>query len=597
MLYDIYDEQIDVVSKAFLGLSVSCARCHDHKFDPILTRDYYSLAGIFASTKNFSDAESHVSKLLYTPLVPESEYKAYREHQELLDTKKLAIDDVAEGEMARYSAELAPRVAEYMLAAAKVVRGEKPAPGNLDPALLEKWVAFLTPGSYVPPHLEKWMAATQETQAAVAAEYQADYNKSYEVWSHRIQRWREAVMNSTRNKDMPPPPKPDFKPETGPFFHSVYFGKGPFAVPEKERQKIYKPEAVARIAALKTEVEQLKAAAPPEPDMACAVSEGKPVEQRVFIRGDYGSLGEAAPKTFPKILARPSNPVVASGSGRLELAQWLTRPDHPLTARVMVNRIWQWHFGEGIVRTPDNFGKMGDRPSHPELLDYLATRFVEQGWSIKKMHRLIMLSNAYQMTSEISGPNFDADPDNRLLSRFHRRRLAVEEMRDGILAINGSIDLTMGGTLQTGFGTDDENSNARLSLNPETIRRRMVYLPLRRANLPALLNLFDFGDATTPSGKRVLTNVAPQALFAMNSKMVADVSRNLATSVLKAGASDAARLERLYLQTLSRKPEAAEVDDALTYIRQFEQRHGSQPDAWSSFCRILLASNEFIYVD
>src|SRR6185503_15378310 len=155
------------------------------------------------------------------------------------------------------------------------------------------------------------------------------------------------------------------------------------------------------------------------------------------------------------------------------------------------------------VRTPDNFGKMGERPSHPELLDFLAGEFIKQGPSIKALHRLLMTSSTYQMASE--NPSAEADPDNRLFSRFNRRRLTIEELRDGLLAIDGTIDVTMGGTLQTGRGTDGENNQERLSLNPEKVKRRTVYLPLRRANLPTLLNLFDFGDATTMSGKRQLT--------------------------------------------------------------------------------------------
>ena len=171
--------------------------------------------------------------------------------------------------------------------------------------------------------------------------------------------------------------------------------------------------------------------------------------QPVFVRGDYNSPGEDAPKAFPAILGAFDTKPNFTGSGRLQLAQWLTQAEHPLTSRVMVNRIWQWHFGEGIVRTPDNFGKMGERPTHPELLDFLAREFVNSGWSIKAMHRMMMLSSAYQMASVNSALAPDADGDNRLLTRFNRRRLSVEELRDGLLAIDGTIDLTMGGSVTT----------------------------------------------------------------------------------------------------------------------------------------------------
>jgi hypothetical protein len=279
----------------------------------------------------------------------------------------------------------------------------------------------------------------------------------------------------------------------------------------------------------------------------------------------------------------------------LELAEWLTRKDHPLTGRVMANRIWGWHFSEGIVRTPDNFGKMGDRPSHPELLDYLAARFVESGWSVKAMHRLILLSNTYQMSTQISDGALQADPENRLLSRFPRRRLTVEEIRDSLLAVDGTLDLTMGGTLQQGFGTDSENSSDRLSIRPETNKRRMVYIPLRRANLPTLLNLFDFGDATSSSGRRALTTVAPQALFMMNSEFVAERARNVAT-VVATEQDPSSRMRRLYLKILNREPDAGEIDAGLTYMSNFQKNRG-EADAWFSLSRVLIASNEFIYVE
>ncbi len=241
---------------------------------------------------------------------------------------------------------------------------------------------------------------------------------------------------------------------------------------------------------------------------------------------------------------------------------------------------------------------MGDSPTHPELLDYLATRFVEDGWSVKALHRRIMLSSAYRMSSETTPHKAEFDPENRLISRFNRRRLQVEEIRDGLLKIAGAIDLTVGGSMQEGFGTDGENSNNRLSINPDEQTRRTVYLPLRRANLPALLNIFDFGDATTTQGRRVTTNVAPQALFMMNSAFVDEQAGRLAARALQAADSDADRLNRIYLSAVNRKPAPDERDSALTYLAQARERFGvDELDAWRSLCKILLASNEFIYVN
>ena len=336
--------------------------------------------------------------------------------------------------------------------------------------------------------------------------------------------------------------------------------------------------------------------------MSCAVEEGAEsvplVTGKVLVRGDYNTFGEDAPKGFPSILGGDHEPAIANGSGRLELARWLTRPDHPLTSRVFVNRVWYWHFGEGLVRTPDNFGRMGDTPTHPELLDYLARQFVDSGWSVKALHRMILLSSAYQMSSLAGQDAAKADPENRLFSRFPRRRLSVEELRDGMLSIDGTLDLTMGGSLQTGFGTDGENSNGRLSVRPESTKRREVYLPLRRANLPTLLNLFDFGDATTAASKRPATTVAPQALFVMNSDFVTERAQNLAAQELDNPALDqTARLRDLYLRILNRPATGQEVDSALSYIDGFQKRGIALRDAWTSFGRILLASNEYIYLD
>jgi cytochrome c553 len=594
MLYDVYDEQVDVVSRAFLGVTVACARCHDHKFDPILTKDYYSMISIFASTRSFQDAKQGVAKLLYTPLVPEEEYQRYKSNQNAIEAKRLAIDEVTDDELERFHSELTPHLADYMTAARKMLDGGA-ADASLRPEILQKWVAFLKPRENHRPYLDEW---NDKPAAEVAQAYQKRAEATLAEWHKTLQRWRARYRKMLAAKNMPPPPHPTFEESKDPFFLHVYFDKGPFAVEKGEQDKVFSASARDQMKALRQEVDELKKNAIPEPDMACAVAEGDRVDQKVFIRGDYNSPGEDSPPAFPKILTRPGDPSFAAGhSGRLELAEWLARPENPLTARVMVNRVWGWHFGEGIVRTPDNFGRMGERPTHPELLDYLSRRFVESGWSMKSLHREIMLSNAYQMTSD-GAEQVEKDPENRLFSRFPVRRLDVEEVRDALLAVDGSLDLTMGGTLQTGFGTDSENSNNRLSLNPEKVTRRTVYLPLRRANLPSLLNLFDFGDATTVTGKRASTNVAPQALFMMNSEFVQARSTSLAKTLMeKASLSPRERIESAILKVLNRPADAGEVDAAIGYLQQFESRLGKSPEqALQSFCKILLASNDFVYV-
>ena len=365
MLYDVYDEQVDVTSKSFLGLTLSCSRCHDHKFDPLLQRDYYSMINFFANTKSFKDPDTHVSKLLYLPLTPAEEYKKYQAYLDRLSNKKLELEDVVESEQERLAKEMTPRLSDYMLAA----KAGGSAQG-LDEAILARWVKYLKFDWRQKPHLEAWSKATPETIAAVAKAYQESYSKRLEAWNVKIAAWRTNARKMLAEMDMPPPPRPTFNAEEDGFFFDIYFERGgPFAISESDGEKRFSAEAKAALARLKQEQEELKKQTPPEPDMACGVGEADtPVKQQVFIRGDYNSLGEVAPQAYPTILSKGGDVMPSGkGSGRLELANWIASPANPLSARVMVNRIWQRHFGEGIVRTPDNFGKMGERPTHPEL--------------------------------------------------------------------------------------------------------------------------------------------------------------------------------------------------------------------------------------
>jgi hypothetical protein len=316
------------------------------------------------------------------------------------------------------------------------------------------------------------------------------------------------------------------------------------------------------------------------------------------VRGDHFNAGEPAPKQFPTVLAGESQQPVSKGSGRLELAKWLASPEHPLTARVFVNRMWQWHFGEGLVRTPNNWGKMGEKPTHPELLDFLAKRFMDSGWSIKAMHRTIMLSSVYQMSSQAGARVREADPSNLLWSRFNRVRMSVEQIRDGILALSGNLDLGLGGSL---LPTGPPAKGRRQQLDLDELKRRTMYIPVRRGSIPVLLTTFDYGDATTTGDGRSRTNVAPQALFMMNSRFVVERSKEFAKRLLDdAALSDAQRIERAYMMALTRRPEPDEVDSALTYLGNIEKQLGN-PDAhlaaWQSLCQILIATNEFLYLN
>lgn len=601
MLYDVYDEQVDVVSKAFLGMTVSCARCHDHKFDAILTRDYYSMINFFANTKSFTDPSTHVSKLLFVPLAPAEQWAAYERELDEMRRRKAELAAGPQIDVEAYVVRFAPSISDYLAA----TRESSSVSPELDADMVARWSKFVMSDEPDRAYLDAWRNATANERGAEAEKLAAAFNGSFDDWRKQTSKYREESAQPLEAITMGAPRAPRVQRGEDPLFYDFYFAEdGPFAYTTDEAQApILRPETVERSAVLKTELAMLEASAMPEPDRACAVADGGPngpVDQQVFIRGDYNSKGEAAPKAFLTVLEGVDQaPVETTGSGRLELANWMTQPNHPLTTRVIVNRIWQGHFGEGIVRTPNNFGRMGESPSHPELLDYLSRRFVEDGQSIKSLHKRIMLSATYQLSSETSAAQAEYDPENRLLSHFGRRRLEVEEIRDGLLQIGGVLDTTMGGTLQAGFGTDGENSNSRLSLNPDDLTRRTVYIPLRRANVSTLFNIFDFGDATTSQGRRAVTNVAPQALFMMNSEFVARQALQLAKQALSESSTASDRVRIAYVSALNRQPTADDQDFAMTYLSSVRERFDEMDelDAWQSFCRILLASNEFIYVN
>jgi cytochrome c553 len=601
MLYDAIDEEIEVTGKAILGLTLACARCHDHKFDPISTKDYYALASIFASTRQFEKIEGTVSKLLFVPLADRETAAAWESHQKRMEAKQQEIDQVVGEQARRYRDRLAPRMADYMVAARAVYAGKQAveevvAATGLNRMVLERWVEYLRPSRERRAHLEAWQEAAPERWREVAREYQEKFMATVRSREQAQAEWRKRA-DAAKSEGKQPPPAPVFFAGDDRFFTEVTSGKGPLALPDKEREPVFAEDARRRYARLQAELKSMKENPPAEPPFACGVVEGEVVEQAVFHRGNPEAKGEIVPKRFPLVLAGEEQPAIRQGSGRRELAEWLASESNALAQRVIVNRIWQWHFGEGLVRTPSNFGITGERPTHPELLEWLAGEFLRRGQSIKSMHRLLMLSSSYRMASETTAVKREKDADNRLLSRFPMRRLTVEEMRDSLLAIDGSLDTEMGGTMLMGQGTDKEFSDERKSLDPDQSRRRLVYLPLRRSNLPTLLNLFDFGDATTHNESRTQTNVAPQALFMMNSRFVAERARGLVKLLAREGGDEREKVRRAWLRVVGRPPAASQVEEALAYLERFPAEGDKQREqAWVSYCRALIASNDFLYV-
>jgi hypothetical protein len=442
-VHDIIDDRIDVTMRGLQGLTVACARCHDHKFDPIPQNDYYSLYGVFASSIEPKEL----------PLIGE-------------------VEETPEG------------------------------------------IAF-----------EKGLAKRTEA----------------------VDQYRET------NKDE--------------------LSKGN----RKFRDELRK---------LQSEVDKWRATAPGSPPRAMVLEDlPAPKPPHVLLRGNPNNPGPEVPRQFLEVLAGEKRQPFSKGSGRLELARAIASKDNPLTARVMVNFVWTHHFGAGLVRTPGDFGTRGEPPTHPELLDWLARSFMDNGWSVKKLQRVILLSNTYRQASEDNAKAAALDPENRLLWRMNRRRLEFEPLRDALLAVAGRLDPKAGGRA------------VDLTTTPFNTRRS-VYGFIDRQNLPGLFRTFDFAspDATTP--QRFTTTVPQQALFLMNSPFVIEQAKHFAARADMDGLkTDAERIDRMHRLAFGRPAEPDEVALGLKFLAAVKDDPGKKLSAWEQYAQVLLLSNEFAFVD
>ncbi len=491
MEMDIVDEQIDTFGKSFLGLTLGCARCHDHKFDPITNEDYYALAGIFKSTKTM-DSFTKIAK--------------WHEHE-------IATAD----------------------------------------------------------QTKRKLESDQEIKA-----------KTGEI-AALIKEANAALLTSMKEGAKLP------------------------AKPEEH----YPDETKKQLKGLRAELAAIQKAAPAMPT-AMGVEEGQIANVPVHQRGSHLSLGKIVPRRFPLVLASEKSPSIPQeASGRLQLAQWLTKPDHPLTARVIVNRVWRWHFGRGLVDSTDNFGELGSDPSHPELLDWLAGRLIDSGWSLKSLHRSIVTSSTYRQGSEVDHKKLVEqkinviDPENRYLWRANVRRLEAEAIRDSLLAVSGKLDPAMGGSLLNTENRKHVFDHTSKDNTKYDAPRRSVYLPIVRNHLYDMFQLFDYTDASMVNGNRTTSTVAPQALFLMNAEFVSESAQGLASRLIENATSDADRIENLYGLALGRRPSAKETSRMKTFLAKFRQAlaDGKQTDAntlehqtWATLCQVVLVSNEFVTI-
>jgi hypothetical protein len=354
---------------------------------------------------------------------------------------------------------------------------------------------------------------------------------------------------------------------------------------------LYKDEKLAHfldgewrehLESMQAELEALKKALPPQYAYLHGICEArKPGNLKMHLRGNPYNLGEEIPRRFLAILSQGEPAPFTQGSGRLQLAEAIA--SHPLAARVMVNRIWRYHFGRGIVGTPSNFGQLGERPSHPELLEYLADRFIANHYSVKALHREIMLSATYKLSSDFSEQNFGADPDNRLYWRANHRRLDVEALRDSLLFVSGGLDNTIGGP--SAELTDD-------------YKGRTIYASISRFKLNSTLTTFDFPDASITSEQRNITHVPLQRLFFLNSSLVWCQAGLLANRLSAEGnTDDAAKIKRAYQMLYGREATEAEVQLGLGFLQEVRTDPAQHPTAWQQYAQVLLSSNEFIFVD
>ncbi len=485
---EIVDSQVDVVGRQILGLTLACARCHDHKFDPIATQDYYAIAGIFFS--------SHIS--------PGKLINDGRLSGDVIEIPLLNEIDGAKN--ARIDEQIRPL--EKQVAA---LEAQVPQAAKLHK--LREQLQQLAADT-------KIKAADKKKQEAKLKGEESSLLKDREAkgWSDnpaelvKALQLRKQVAALTKTKVVPP--------------KTIGIQEG--GVPGSNREKIG--------------------------------------DVPVHIRGDYRKFGPVVPRRFPLILAGENQVPLGErtkGSGRLELAQWIAAPENPLTARVAVNRTWLHLFGEGLVRTPDNFGLLGERPTQPELLDYLTQRFVSSGWSVKTLIREIALSNVYQQTSFASEALLKADPENRLLGRMSRQRIEYEAVLDSILYVTRQL---------TG----------------KSAEKRTLYEPILRSRLDQTRMMFDGPDPLTIMPLRATTTTTTQALFLMNNAFMAQAAEKLAQQLQKHGGNEQERLTQIYLCLFGRLPNAEEVAIGQAYVARC---------SWEDYVQVLMCTNEFVYLD
>ncbi|MFM2097304.1 MAG: hypothetical protein RIS70_4428, partial [Planctomycetota bacterium] len=597
---DEIDDRIDTLARGFLGLTVSCARCHDHKFDPITMRDYYGLAGVFASTKYDE-----------LPLVPEDVVKRFNAATAHMQQQEKTLDEFQNAASRAKSESWAPQFARFATAGWQLKNrrhADAKAPvtplaqeRNLPEFMIESFVKFLSSDQVAKSAIwAEWQKAVEgqdttrdwstdpaavEKVNAVAMALQGRLESALarrkELEDQYTKAMAEATDEEAKKKVARMPLEKEHEEVLKELAHD---GKAPLFVPREQLEKLLDEQPRQQLAEHKAELERRKQAIGPKYPVAHGLAEGEIKNVKIHLRGNHATLGDEAPRRFLEVLSAKEGGLFSQGSGRRELAESLASATNPLTARVMVNRVWANHFGQGIVGTPSNFGLLGQRPSHPELLDDLAVRFVESGWSIKWLHRQILLSSTWQRGSNHSAEQFDKDPENRLLWRMNRRRLDIEAWRDSVLSAVGSLDHRLGG--------------APMDLNDGNHRRRTLYSKISRHELDSMLRLFDFPDPNLTSERRVITTVPMQQLFVLNSEFMVRQAQTLVARVDRDGTQDpVGRVRMMYEIVLGREPTDRERQVAERFLATATEEKNARLTPWVQWAQLLLSTNEFVFLD
>lgn len=621
---DIIDEQLDTLGKAFMGMTLGCARCHDHKFDPIPTRDYYALAGIFKNTK--SVIHSNVSTW---------------------NMRKLPVDEETSRKAGSMQTKLKSLEADLKKAKADLAVAQQANKLNIDGAIIVDNKHAQLKGSWSGSTSIKGFIGQDYAYAANSAngknsasfrpdipapgKYQILFNNTpsgnraskAEVHVHHANGTKVLTVNqqspgsiSTNAHELG---EFECTPETPCQVDLISNGKSEGVIiadaaiyklipdefnaikitsqeEDDQNNKIKIRNLVEEVAELEASVQKVKKSIPSTPS-AMAVEDHKKVEDiHVAIRGVTSNKGPKVPRGFMQVIHTVQQPAIPEDrSGRLELAEWITDSNHPLTSRVMVNRIWGWLYGKAIVRSVDNFGATGNQPSHPELLDYLASRFVESGWSVKAIIKEMVSSRSYRLSTGMDSSNMALDPDNKLFWRMERKRLDAESIRDTLLVVAGNLDLESGGS-NIKPGTKSEYDYEFDS------PRRSVYLPVFRNTLPEIFETFDFADPNMQKGKRMASAVAPQALLLMNSPFVMNQSRLAAENFLSRFDEESPldnMIDQAFLTTIGRHVTPQELNHVAKFLTQSRNAGGASTrvELWTQVFQTLIQTVDFRYLN